>query len=85
VTDRDVRDALEAAQQENRTLRKELERARSEGRRLEAEVARLTASLEAARAEQNRLAGLWLEQLNPERQKSTIDVARLMEFLKASL
>ena len=25
-----------------------------------------------------------LEQLNPERQKSTIDVARLMEFLKAS-
>jgi hypothetical protein len=84
VTDRDVRDALEAAQQENRTLRKELERARADGRRLQAEITRLAASLEAARVEQNRLAGLWLEQLNPERHRSTIDVARLMEFLKTS-
>jgi hypothetical protein len=81
---RDVRDALEAVQQENRALRLELERSRAEGLKLEAEVARLTERLDAALAEQSRLAGLWLEQLNPARQKSTIDVARLMEFLKAS-
>jgi hypothetical protein len=81
---RDVRDALEAAQQENRALRRELEQAKAEGLRLEAELARVTERLNAAHAEQNRLAGLWLEQLNPARQKSTIDVARLMEFLKAS-
>jgi len=81
MSDRELRDRLEAVQAENSKLRRALDDAA-----LEAE--RLRALLQAARLEQDRLAALLIAKaVNPEGQSSAFGVehvARLMAFLKNS-
>lgn len=75
---RELRDALEQAQQETLSLRAKVAE-------LTAEIELQKAQLQQARSENERLAQLMLKGLNPTGQKSAFsvaDVAELVAFLK---
>jgi len=76
---RELRDALEQAQQQNRTLQHTITG-------LSAELATLREKLAQSHAEQERLARLLLKRLNPDGGKSAFsvdDVAGLVAYLKS--
>ena len=75
---RELREALENAQLESRTLRARVDE-------LTAEVELLEAQLRQSHGEQERLARLVLQELNPAKQRSAFsvdDVAALVAYLK---
>lgn len=75
---RELRDALERSQQESLTLRRKVDE-------LSTEVETLKGQLAHSREEQERLARMMLQKLNPTGQKSAFsvaDVAELVAYLK---